>query len=92
MKHEKFAIWLSGFTDLNMGNVPTKEQWDLITERLAECFDEVQELSVKQQYRSPTYGLFAGQPSDALLRATSVADAISLAASTASAVTNTAKR
>lgn len=40
MNFEKFAVWLSGFADLNMGKVPDKEQWDLIVERLAETFDE----------------------------------------------------
>lgn len=37
--YEKFAIWLSGFADLNGGKPPTKEQWELINERLAETFD-----------------------------------------------------
>lgn len=37
--YEKFAIWLSGFADLNAGDPPTKEQWELINERLAETFD-----------------------------------------------------
>lgn len=37
--YEKFAIWLSGFADLNAGKPPTKEQWELINERLAETFD-----------------------------------------------------
>jgi phosphopantothenoylcysteine synthetase/decarboxylase len=40
MSFEKFAVWLSGFADLNMGKEPTKEQWELIVERLAETFDE----------------------------------------------------
>ena len=37
--YEKFVIWLSGFADLNGGKPPTKEQWELINERLAETFD-----------------------------------------------------
>lgn len=40
MNYEKFAIWLSGFVDLTPGQLPTKEQWQLITERLAETFDK----------------------------------------------------
>jgi hypothetical protein len=40
MSFEKFAVWLSGFADLNMGKEPTKEQWELIVERLAETFDQ----------------------------------------------------
>lgn len=39
MSFEKFAVWLSGFADLNMGKEPSKEQWELIVERLAETFD-----------------------------------------------------
>jgi hypothetical protein len=63
MNFEKFAIWLSGFADLNMGQVPTKEQWELIVERLAETFDQPAGPAVLDPGRNEAADL-ASKPAD----------------------------
>lgn len=63
MNYEKFAIWLSGFADLNMGQVPTKEQWELITERLAETFDKPDPAHIPSPRKPATGGHVAYDPS-----------------------------
>lgn len=71
MKTEQFAYWLQGFAELTAGQTPTKEQWELIVEHLAECFDKVTPPLKSPGYIDPNHGMFAGirtmefRPSDA---------------------------
>lgn len=59
MNSEKFVTWLSGFADLNMGKAPTKEQWELIVEHLAEVHDEPKPpVKMGSNIRDPNFGLF----------------------------------
>lgn len=66
MRHEQFVYWLQGFAELTPGQVPTKDQWDMIVEHLAECFDKVTpEFGHKVGHTggytgNPNFGLFGG--------------------------------
>lgn len=63
MKSEQFAYWLQGFAELTPGQVPSKEQWDLIVEHLAEVFDKVTPpMKMGSSITDPTYGAWAGIP------------------------------
>lgn len=40
LKPEQFVYWLQGFCEIN-GASPTEEQWTIIKEHLALCFEKV---------------------------------------------------
>lgn len=40
MTYEQFAYWLQGFAEIS-GEVPRKEEWDMIKAHLATCFNKV---------------------------------------------------
>jgi hypothetical protein len=61
MKSEQFAYWLQGFAELTPGQTPSKEQWEMIVEHLAEVFDKVTPPMKTPGYaHDPKYGLFGG--------------------------------
>lgn len=78
MKSEQFAYWLQGFAELTPGQVPSKDQWEMIVEHLAEVFDKVTPpMKMGSGIRDPQFGAwgssgssgvaYAGMPPSAMV-------------------------
>jgi len=45
MNHDQFTYWLQGFVEMNGGEQPTKEQWQMVKNHLRLCFTPVLPMS-----------------------------------------------
>lgn len=41
MNNDQFTYWLQGFVEMNNGQYPSPEQWQMIKEHLQLCFNKV---------------------------------------------------
>lgn len=60
MTEKEFAYWLQGFVELTCAKqVPTKEQWDIITKHLRSVFQNynVKQIQLEFPLINPTPGL-----------------------------------